>query len=75
MIYFLNLIQIQLVVFCNILKCNCVISRNNSFVQEGKCAPLADNIVVSYLSKFIDKLILRKRRKRKKERRRGRDRE
>ena len=75
MIYFLNLIQIQLVVFRNILKCNCVISRNNSFVQKGKCAPLSDNIVVSSLSKFIDKLILRKRRKRKKERWRGRDRE
>lgn len=57
------------------MKCNCVISRNNSFVQEGKYAPLSDNIVVSSLSKFIDKLILRKRRKGKKERRRERDRE
>lgn len=46
----------------------------HSLIQEGKYAPLSDNIVVSSLSKFIDKLILRKRRKRK-ERRRERDRE
>lgn len=54
------------------MKRNCVISRNNSFVQEGKYVPLSDNIVVSSLSKFIDKLILKKEEKEKEEKERER---